>query len=235
MAGKLWYHSRAALTVLSGGIMLGSFIARDQILSSTQDELRGLDAAATTISVQTALSNLTLGMLTTVNMLSHPTSQQCAPKTAEQIQTVGDGRAEAICVMSTFGGTKPILDTLTDAADEMPRNNHREAIVTTFRRVWEGMKVVTLQLEDTMEKDAHTNAAPLSRETAAQLTKTYSDIGSFIQAMAALQEERTGINSERLRLNHKAKLATFWTDGLFLLGWIITVGAKLEGVDVVVG
>jgi hypothetical protein len=238
MATKPWWrsHVRTAFTVLSGGVMLGSFIARDQILSSTQDELHGLDAAATTLSVQTALSSLTLGMLTTVNILSHPTSQQCAPKTAEQIKKVGDGRAEAICVMSTLAGAKPILDTLTDAAKEMPRNSRREATVDQFRRVWEGMGKKTLQLQDTMQKDTRADAAPLGTELATQLTKTYADISSFIQVMATtVQQERTDIMSERLSLNHKARMATFWTDGLFLIGWIITVGAKLKGVDAVVG
>jgi hypothetical protein len=237
MANEEWWrrHWRAGLTVLSGGVMLGSFIARDQILSGTQDELRGLDAAATTISVQTAVSNVNLGVLTAVNMLSHPTAQQCAPETAAQVKTVGDGRAEAVCVLSTYAGTKPILDTLTDAARQMPSDSQRAAKVAFLEKVWNGMGEKALQLQDVVQKDTRPDNASLSTDLAMQLTKTYTDISSFIQVMATMiQQERESIEAERQSLNHKAKVATFWTDGLFLLGWIITVGAKLEGVDDVV-
>jgi hypothetical protein len=223
------------LTILSAGIILGSFVARDQVLSSTQDELHGLDAAETTISVQTDLSSITLGVLTTVNILSHPKSERCSPKKVEQIKTVGDGRAEAICLLSTFAATKPILDTLIDAADEMPPSSKRAATVDNFRRVGDGMWNKIRDLQATMEKDARTDAAPLSNEMAVELIKTYNDASSIIQKMAAsIQNERDDINTERLRLNRKAKVATLWTDGLFLLGWIVTVGGKLEGADAAV-
>jgi len=76
------------------------------------------------------------------------------------------------------------------------------------------------------------NNAPFSAELA---TKTYTDISSFIQIMASMtQQERVDIEAERQKLNYKAKAATLWTDGLFLLGWIITVGAKLESAEAAV-
>jgi hypothetical protein len=137
--------------------------------------------------------------------------------------------------MSTFAGTKPILDALTDAEQQMPSDSQRAAKVDLFNKVWNGMGEKALQLQDVVQKDTRPDDTSLSTDLAMQLTKTYTDISSFIQAMATMiQQEREAIESERQSLNHKAKVATIWTDGLFLLGWIITVGAKLKGVDDVV-
>lgn len=92
-----------------------------------------------------------------------------------------------------------------------------------------------LQLEEAVQKDTRANTVPFSPELAGELTKTYTDISSFIQIMAATtQQERMDIEKKKQGLNHKAKMAKFWTDSLFLFGWIITVGAKLKGVDAVV-
>jgi hypothetical protein len=137
--------------------------------------------------------------------------------------------------MSTFAGTKPILDALTDAEQQMPSDSQRAAKVDLFNKVWNGMGEKALQLQDVVQKDTRPDDKSLSTNLAMQLTKTYTDISPFIQALATMiQQEREAIESERQSLNHKAKVATFWTDGLFLLGWIITVGAKLKGVDDVV-
>lgn len=92
---RRWWNCywRTMLTLLSGGILPGSFVARDEILSGTQEDLHKLDAAATMLSVETDLSGINLGVLTAVNILSHPTTQQCTSRVANQIKTLRDGKA----------------------------------------------------------------------------------------------------------------------------------------------
>lgn len=226
------------LTVVSGTVMLFTFVAKDVIRDNLADKLSTLRVTRSTMLVLEGIVAAREEAMDLGGRLDFPKQGYCRDD-PDEISAKSDAAAELACLSNSNRVSGLIMDYVSNAAMSLSTWGTVSGQADLYKKKYnEGNNVIANLAILSTGVPANGSPPPTGiTQTEKRLFKeAIDDVGETqVDAYKFSKVTRSELDREIEEAERWSTIASTVSDALFLLGWILIVGGKFAGVDSVVG
>jgi len=225
------------LTLLSGAIILGSFVAKDHLLEGTSERLHVLQSAKSNLKLLKGIQTGQEQTLRIMDRLESKTSSHCADNVGD-VRTVLQAAEQLRCLNLASQNLESNLYNLDELNKihvlSSAQSTELEELKKQFNHGNQEAASLALNLTGVPSngRPASPNLDALEIELVTSGTKTLGD--AQFNLVDLLHRAESSLDQEIENTERNSRHITLFIDLLFGFGWLLTVGAKMTRTEAVI-
>jgi hypothetical protein len=236
-SSKLSWES--VLTLVSGAVILGTFVAKDHLLEGASDRLRVLQSAKSNLKLMEGIQDGQLQTIQIMNRLQSKSNSSCAvPEDVSKFHTHIQAEVQSQCLSVASQDARFTLYNL-DELDKIhalstPQSSELEQLKKQFEQANQDSASFAFRLSGMpILGPANPNLTPSQVQELTSVTKDLGHAQFYLNDLLYRRVEPE-LDQEIEDTERRSRHVTLAIDLLFALGWLLTVGGKMAGTEAVI-